>query len=84
MAFAPLTALSPRAKELNDAVKKRISDNMEHYPPGLKAQYDIMLRRLDEGTPSCQMISFPGGIEPSQPGKKVGIYDVAPLLFAFL
>jgi hypothetical protein len=60
MAFAPLNQLSPRAKQLHQNISKRIRANESSYSPGLLAQYEILLGRLEHGAPGCELVSFPG------------------------
>jgi hypothetical protein len=60
MAFAPLNQISPRAKQLHQSISERVIANNNSYPPGLLAQYEIMLARLERGAPGCEFISFPG------------------------
>jgi hypothetical protein len=69
----PLEALSRRSEDIHGAVREKITKNADSYAPGLLEQYKIMLRRLDEGAPGCELISFPGFLSfpnPPKPNKK--------------
>lgn len=58
--FAPLEWLSPRAKEIHDAQKKKVAENRDKYPVWLREQYDIMVERLDSLGPGCELLPFAG------------------------
>jgi hypothetical protein len=67
----PLGALSPRAKEIHDAMADKIEKNANSYPPGLLEQYKIQLRRIEQEVPGCEMISFPAFHSFPNPPKPV-------------
>ncbi|KDQ55740.1 GMC oxidoreductase [Jaapia argillacea MUCL 33604] len=72
-AFMPLSMLSDKADEINNAAKQKMLANASKYPPGLKEQYDVQLDRLERGAPGCEIISFPAAISKPNltvPGKK--------------
>ena len=58
--FAPFEWLSPRAKEIHDAQKKKVAENRDKYPVWLREQYDIMVERLDKLGPGCELLPFAG------------------------
>jgi hypothetical protein len=61
-AYAPLTALSPRASELRQEIEDRVRAKAHAgvYAPGREAQYEILLARLARDAPACELISVPG------------------------
>jgi hypothetical protein len=67
----PLEKLSPRAGEIHAEVKDKLSKGIERkvYAPGLAAQYEVMLNRLAEGAPSCELATFPGFLNMSSSPK---------------
>jgi hypothetical protein len=69
----PLDALSPRAKEIHGDMADKIEKNADSYPPGLLEQYKIQLRRIEQQSPGCEMISFPGFLSFPNPPKPVRV-----------
>jgi hypothetical protein len=69
----PLEALSPRGKEIHDAVREKIMKNADSYPPGLLEQYKIQLRRIEEQAPASELISIPGFMSYPNPPKPVRV-----------
>ncbi|THH20334.1 hypothetical protein EW146_g1022 [Bondarzewia mesenterica] len=75
--FSPLEWFSSRGKELHEAQKKKVQENRDKYPPGLRDQYDIMVGRLDNLAPSCELMPFCGFSSfpnPPAEGKKYFSY----------
>ncbi|EIW80025.1 alcohol oxidase [Coniophora puteana RWD-64-598 SS2] len=73
LAFTPLRAVSTRAEEIYEKARKKIDDEWDKYPEGLRQQYKIQLERLDSDSPACELIAFPGFLSapnPPEPGKK--------------
>jgi hypothetical protein len=72
-AFAPLSRISPDHAALTHAVKRRLAAKLLALPPGLRAQYEVMLARLDDAAPCCEFMCFPGTSMPAppDPSKKV-------------
>jgi hypothetical protein len=63
-AFAPLSRISPDHEALTHAVKRRLAATL---PAGLRAQYEVMLARLDDAAPCCEFMCFPGTSMPAPP-----------------
>ena len=57
--FLPLKFISERTDSIIATVKEHINRNADNYPPGLLDQYIIQLRRLEKGTPGCEIIGSP-------------------------
>jgi hypothetical protein len=68
-----LDSLSPNYEEIHAAAKARVAAHADTLSPGLRAQYEIMLRRTDDAVPSCELMFMPGTILPTlpDPTKKV-------------
>jgi hypothetical protein len=74
-AFCSLDKLSPDYEKLNTAVKDRLVAKMKTLSPNLATQYEIMLSRIEDSIPSCELMLLPGAGAASQPDptKKVHI-----------
>lgn len=78
--FAPLETLSSRGEEIHDAQRAKVKANAEKYPPGVRAQYEVMSQRLDRRSPGCEIMfysalsSFPN---PPEDGKKYFSYHTS-------
>jgi hypothetical protein len=59
-AFTDPRKLSSRADGIYAAVRAKIMQNKNNYPPGLLEQYEIQLERLENEAPGCEIISIPG------------------------
>ncbi|KAK7437916.1 hypothetical protein VKT23_018351 [Stygiomarasmius scandens] len=75
-AFVPPSVVAgpENAKSMYEAQKKKFEAEKDKYNPGLKAQYEIMLERLEgEQTGGCEIIGFNGFYSTPKlpvPGKK--------------
>lgn len=61
MAFVPLSAITPEARDLQDkylaSIRTRIDSRS--YPPGLRKQYEVQLEHLKAQIPSCEVMLLP-------------------------
>jgi len=57
MSFAPLSAITPEARALQDkylaSIRARVDSGT--YPPGLRKQYEIKLEHVKAQVPSCEV-----------------------------
>lgn len=70
LAFTSLGKISPNHRALAEAVKARMTAKAQSLSPGLRAQYEIMLDRLDNAVPSCEFLSYGGTPIPTLPATK--------------
>ena len=66
LTFVPLQSICSGASELQKAVTSTIRAGIENdvYPPGLKKQYELQLRHLEEQVPSLEIMLAPAPIAP--------------------
>ena len=60
LSFSPLSRITDKADAINHAVKTKIEQNMDTYPPGLQEQYKVQLQRIERGAPQMETIVTPG------------------------
>jgi hypothetical protein len=58
-AFASLESFSPKASNIIQRHIDKVEAKLDSLDSGLRAQYEIQLRRLRERAPSLQLMGFP-------------------------
>ncbi|KAJ7036518.1 alcohol oxidase [Mycena alexandri] len=72
MTFIPLESISPIADILQKSITQSIDDGVSStsISPALKKQYEIQLKHVKDGEPTCEFILSPRLIPDPPPGKK--------------
>ncbi|CAL1708210.1 unnamed protein product [Somion occarium] len=58
--FASVDTISSKARAIIQGARDAILAKIESYSSALQEQYKIQLERLENGAPSCEIVSFPG------------------------